>query len=113
AWARDEQPISLGAEAHPGFQSYNVSAYSKPAAMLRTLQGVVGDSLFQAFLREYYRRNLYRHPRPEDVVRTAEDVTGRDLDGFFNSWLRTVERPSFGLGKIRKERVGDRYRASV
>ena len=113
AWARDEQPISLSAEAHPGFQSYNVSAYSKPASMLRTLQGVVGDSLFHAFLREYYRRNLYRHPRPEDVIRTAEDVTGRDLDGFFNSWLRTVERPSFGLGAIRKERAGDGYRASV
>ena len=113
AWARDEQPISLASEAHPGFQSYNVSAYSKPAAMLRTLQGAVGDSLFHAFLREYYRRNLYRHPRPEDVVRTAEDVTGRNFHAFFHSWIQTVERPSFGLGKIRKERVGDRYRASV
>jgi len=113
AWARDEQPVSLGAEAYPGFDSYNVAAYSKAYCMLRTLQGVVGDSLFDAFLREYYRRNLYRHPRPEDVVRTAEDVTGRDLDGFFHSWIRTLERPSFGLGKIRNERAGDRYRSSV
>ncbi len=113
AWARDEQPVSLGAEAQPGFQSYNISAYSKPAAMLRTLQGVVGDSLFYAFLRKYYRWNLYRHPLPMSPELAAEDAVGRDLRAFFQSWIQTVERPSFGLGKIRKERTEGGYRTSV
>ena len=112
-WARDEQPIVTPSERHPGIQSYGVSAYSKPACMLRTLRGVVGDSLFDAFLHEYYRRYLFRHPRPADVVRTAEDVTRRDLDAFFQTWTETVDRPSFALGKIRKEREGSGYRTSV
>lgn len=113
AWARDERPIATAAEQHPGYDSYTVAAYSKPFCMLYTLRGIVGDSLFNAFLREYYRRNLFGHPRPDDVIRAAEDVTGRDLDAFFHTWTETVERPSFALGKIRKERAGEGYRATV
>ena len=113
AWARDEQPVSTAANEQPGVNSYNVSAYSKAYCMLRTLRGVVGDSLFTAFLQEYYRRNLFLHPRPRDVLRTAEEVTGRDLDSFFHSWVATVDRPSIALGKIRRERQGDGYRTSV
>lgn len=113
AWARDEQPSTTPAERYLGYSRYGVGAYSRPAVMLRTLRGIVGDSLFTEFLHEYYRRTLLRHPRPADVFQTAEDVSGQDLSEFFGSWIGTVDRAGFALGKVKRERMGMGYRTTV
>jgi len=114
AWTRDEQPIATPADGYLGYPAYGVAAYGKPSSMLHTLRGILGDSVFVAFLHEYYRRNLLRHPRPEDVVRAASDVSGQDLEPFFREWIDTVDRPSFALGGIRREREpAGGYRTAV
>ena len=123
AWARDEEPISTPADSSSSYDTYSVGAYTKPASMLLTLRGVMGDSTFTAFLREYYRRGLLRHPSPADVVRAANEVSGEDYSAFFRDWVETTARPSFALGKIRRERVAtpgaegaagpERHRATV
>ena len=109
AWARDERPLSTPANGHTGYTTYGTSAYSKPASMLHTLRGVLGDSVFTEFLREYYRRGVLRHPMPEDVRAAAEAVSGKDLSAFFHSWVETLERPSFALSNEGSKRTGDAY----
>jgi hypothetical protein len=106
AWARDEQPMSTPADRYHGYRAYAVASYSKPVAMLRALRSMLGDSVFVAFLHEYYRANLFRHPRPPDVVRAAEKVSGRDLSVFFHEWIETVEQASFAMDGTRSEREG-------
>ncbi len=113
AWARDEQPIATSADRCSGWATYGVAAYSKPAGMLHSLRGVLGDSIFTAFLREYYGRNLLRHPRPADVYQAASDASGEDLSDFFHSWVETVDRAGFALRKVHREREGDLYKTSV
>jgi hypothetical protein len=113
AWTRDEQPMNLGADAYANYATYGTAVYTKPACMLHTLEGVLGDSVFGAFLHEYCRRGLLRHPRPEDVFRTAADVSGRDLGRFFDDWVNTTKRASFALGGVRREREGSLHRSTV
>jgi len=109
AWAHDERTLSTPANGHTGYDTYGTSAYSKPASMLHTLRGVLGDSLFTEFLREYYQRGVLKHPMPEDVRAAAEAVSGQDLSGFFHSWVETLEQPSFALSKEGSKRSGDEY----
>jgi peptidase M1-like protein len=109
AWARDERPLSTPANGHTGYATYGTSAYSKPASMLHTLRGVLGDSVFTEFLREYYRRGVLRHPMPEDVRGAAEAASGQDLSGFFHSWVETLDRPSFSLSRKGSKRSSDGY----
>ena len=109
AWANDERTVSTPADGHTGYPTYGTSAYSKPASMLHTLRGVLGDSVFTEFLREYYRRGVLRHPKPEDVRAAAEAASGQDLSGFFHSWVETLEQPSFALSKDRSGRSADGY----
>ncbi|HEU5311251.1 MAG TPA: M1 family metallopeptidase, partial [Candidatus Eisenbacteria bacterium] len=113
AWSRDEEPIATPAQGHPGYRTYGVAAYSKPSMMLHTLRGVMGDSAFSAFLLEYVRRQGFRHPIPEDVYAVANEYHSEDLTEFFRSWIQTVDRPSFSLGKVRREREGERHRTCV
>jgi peptidase M1-like protein len=113
AWARDERPISFSADEHPGYPTYGTAAYTKPASMLTTMRGIMGDSLFTAFLHDYYRRNLFRHPRPADVVQAAQETTGEDWGPFFHSWTETVDRPSFSIGKVQREPIGKVNRTTI
>ena len=109
AWSHDERPLSTPANGHTGYDTYGTSAYSKPASMLHTLRGVLGDSVFTEFLREYYRRGVLKHPMPEDVRAAAEAVSGQDLSGFFHSWVETLEQPSLALYKRGSKHSGDEY----
>jgi hypothetical protein len=109
AWAHDERTLSTPANGHTGYDTYATSAYSKPASMLHTLRGVLGDSVFTAFLREYYKRGVLKHPMPEDVRAAAEAVSGQDLSGFFHSWVETLEQPSFGLIRVSSKHSGGEY----
>src|SRR5262249_12310523 len=105
--ARDEQPIDTPAERYLGGGAYAAGAYSKPAMMLHTLHGILGETRFRAFLREYYRSNLLRHPRPEDVVSAAERSTGLELSGWFATWLGGTGIPSISIRDIDRERIGE------
>ncbi len=65
--------------------------YSKPGAGLVILREyILGPERFDAAFREYIRRWAYKHPQPADFFRTLEDVSGEDLDYFWNGWFMTT-----------------------
>ena len=113
AWARDERPMSTPAEGFASYRDYDVASYSKPVMMLHSLRGMVGKPVFDRFLHLYYRDNLLRHPRPDDVIRAAEEIAGRDLSGFFHQWVETTDRPGFAIGQTDTRREGDVWRSTV
>ena len=113
AWARDEWPMNTPADSFPTGRVYNAASYSKTVAMLHTLRGMVGDSLFDAFLLRYARENSFRHPRPADVFGAAEQATGHDLGAFFHAWTETVDRAGFALGDASTERADAGWRSTV
>jgi hypothetical protein len=74
-----------------GDPASGISAYFKPGTVLRSLNAVVGDSVFRLAMTTYANEWLLKHPYPWDFFRTFERVSGRDLDWFFEPWwFRTV-----------------------
>lgn len=63
-----------------------VASYAKPATVLVALRGLLGDSLFLQAYRTYFRRWVFKHPKPWDFFNTFSDVARRDLDWFWRSW---------------------------
>ncbi|HMI30219.1 MAG TPA: M1 family aminopeptidase, partial [Candidatus Limnocylindrales bacterium] len=104
-YARDEVPIATPADECRGWAQYGVTAYSKPAMMLRALEGYMGKPKFSAFLHEYYRSNLLRHPRPADVVKAAEKVWGGDLGEWFAPWLYGTSVSDVSIGGVHHQRI--------
>ncbi len=87
--------------------SYSVNSYAKSALMLLTLERYLGKEVFSKVMKEYFRRFQFKHPKTEDFIKIVEEVSGRDLDWFFNSFLFSdgtidykVER--IGTKKLRK-----------
>lgn len=64
----------------------NIS-YSKTALWLMTLENHLGWETLQSILSTFFERYAFHHPRPEDFVAVAEEVSGRDLSWFFDQIL--------------------------
>jgi hypothetical protein len=74
-------------DRYPGYTSYGVASYYKTATVMVALRGVLGEETFHRALREYGRRWQYKHPLPQDLFNTFEDVAGRDLSWFWRTWF--------------------------
>ncbi|MCB1035362.1 MAG: M1 family metallopeptidase [Acidobacteria bacterium] len=59
-------------------------SYSKTSLWLATLERYLGWETLQRILSTFYQRWSFRHPGPEDFFAVAEEVSGQDLDWFFD-----------------------------
>jgi hypothetical protein len=75
--------------------TYGMMSYMKPAVILQTLMGIVGEETINEIFREYYRKWAFRHPSGRDFINVANEVVtringnrfGPDLNWFFDQTL--------------------------
>lgn len=60
--------------------------YNKGAAILHMLRNYIGDENFQSSLKLYLSRFAYKSTNVHDWKKVVEEVSGRNMDDFFNSW---------------------------
>lgn len=65
----------------------SVSTYQKASWVLHMLRAKIGDENFQRGIRQYYGSFRDRNAMTSDFVRIMEEVSGQELDPFFDSWL--------------------------
>ena len=73
---------------------FNEGVYTRGALTLHALRLEVGETVFVDILRKYYHRFAGGNVRTSDFIAVAEEVSGQDLDVFFDSWLYSQEMPS-------------------
>lgn len=83
----DADPIVRNAWQYYSGGSYSSMSYSKPALMLVTLENYLGKETMNKVMRAYFERFKFKHPKTTDFVNTANQVSGQDLDWFFNQML--------------------------
>jgi hypothetical protein len=74
-------------DRYPGYNTYGTATYYKMATVMVALRGVLGADTFNRALKEYGRRWEYKHPQPQDLFNTFEDVSGQDLSWFWRTWF--------------------------
>ncbi len=79
--------------------TYFGGAYSKPALAYYYLQEELGKELFQKSLQEFIHRWKFKHPIPYDFFFTFNQVSGKDLDWFWNSWFFQSGIPDLAIGE--------------
>ena len=58
-------------------------------------------------MKEYFRRWHFKHPNLNDFKRTMEDVSGADLDWYFDQWFHTTRTIDYGVYDVESARTGD------
>lgn len=62
-------------------------SYNKGGLIIHMLRNYVGDEAFYASLKKYLTDNAYTDVEAHELRLTFEDVTGKDLNWFFNQWF--------------------------
>jgi aminopeptidase N len=75
-------------------QLFGPAVYDRGAMTLQALRARVGDQAFFAILHDWASRYRYRTVTTADFVSLADEVSGRNLDGFFRTWLYTKGKPT-------------------
>jgi len=80
----DSDPIVKSAWQFISSGSYGVNSYQKPALMLLTLQYYLGLDVMKKIMQTYFERWKFKHPNTWDFFAVAEEISGQDLDWFFD-----------------------------
>lgn len=86
----EEGEIMRRSAYHYSPLAYGVASYDKPGSVLVALRQVLGRDVFYKAYREYAQRWKYKHPYPWDMWNTFENVSGKDLDWFWQAWYNTT-----------------------
>ncbi len=95
-----EEALSTHADHYNTNYAYEVGAYSKGAIFLAQLGYIVGDSVLDKILLEYYREWRFKHPNPNDFIRVAEKVSGIELQWYKQYWIYTTKTIDYAIGNI-------------
>jgi aminopeptidase N len=77
------------------FALLNDNNYPKGGWVLHMLRGIIGDETFFRGIRTYYERHLHTAVLTEDFRAVMEDVSGQDLEWFFQQWIYEPGFPTF------------------
>lgn len=65
----------------------NANSYQKGGWVLHMLRREAGDELFQRIIRSYYEKYKGSNADTRDFQKVAEEVSGKNLEWFFDQWL--------------------------
>jgi aminopeptidase N len=72
-------------------------SYEKGACILHMLRKYLGDDAFFSSLKLYLTRNKFKSAEVHDLRLAFEDVTGEDLNWFFNQWFLDKGHPELDI----------------
>lgn len=98
-----EQPLTTHADRHATNRSYGVNAYSKGALFLTQLGYIIGPENLSKTLKRFYSDFKFTHPTPNDFIRTAEKVSGFELDWYLTDWTKTTNTIDYGIKEVETE----------
>ena len=65
----------------------NINTYQKAGWMLHMLRHQLGDKLFWEGIRDYYTKYQNKNVMSSDFQKTMEQVSGKNLQEYFDQWL--------------------------
>ena len=101
-----EQPQSTHADRYDLNFAYGISAYSKGAIFLAQLGYVIGQDKLMETIRNYFETFKFKHPVPNDIKRTAEKVSGMELDWYLTDWTQTTNTIDYGIKEVTEKPNG-------
>ncbi|RPJ59518.1 MAG: M1 family peptidase [Acidobacteria bacterium] len=86
---------------------YSFYSYTKPELMLRTLENHIGKPAMARIMRTYHERWRFRHPGSQDFIDVANEVSGRDLNWFFDQFLKGSGPLDYQIAEVSTYQVPD------
>ncbi len=87
------------------FFSYGVNSYARTGVMLRTLENLLGEETMARVMRTYQQRWRWKHPAAPDFFRTVNEVSGRDMNWYFDQFVNGSNVLDYSIAEATSEPV--------
>jgi hypothetical protein len=98
-----EQPQTTHVDRYDENRPYSVSSYSKGEIFLSQLEYIIGKENVSKTLKKYFQDFKFKHPTPNDIKRTAERVSGANLDWYLTDWTKTTNTIDYGIKEVKED----------
>ena len=95
-----EEPMTTHADRFKYNTGYGMSAYDKGSIFLSQLQYVIGKDNFDKTLKKYFDDWAFKHPKPNDFIRSAENVSGLELDWYLLDWAQSTMTIDYSINSL-------------
>ncbi len=95
-----EQPETTHGDRYAYNFAYSINAYSKGEVFLAQLGYIIGQDKLMETLHKYYEDFKFKHPTPNDFIRTAEKVSGTQLHWYLTDWIETTNQIDYGIKEV-------------
>ncbi|MDB4768267.1 M1 family metallopeptidase [Flavobacteriaceae bacterium] len=95
-----EQPQTTHSDRYAYNSAYSIAAYSKGSIFLSQLGYIIGQDKLMETLKKYYTYFKFKHPTPNDIKRTAEKVSGLQLDWYLMDWTQTTNTIDYAIQEV-------------
>ena len=95
-----EQPLTTHSDRYKYNTAYSSAAYNKGTVFLAQLGYVIGEDNLSKTIKKYFNDFAFKHPKPFDIIRTAEHITDFELDWYFIDFAQTTNTIDYGVTAI-------------
>jgi hypothetical protein len=85
--------------------SYGSNAYDKPALVLWSLEGYLGEETFSKIMKVYAGRYAFKHPKPKDFIEVVNEIAGERMDWFFEQTLGSAKVLDYAVEEVSAKQV--------
>lgn len=98
-----EEPLTTHADHFNTNYAYGNAAYSKGAVFMEQLGYIVGASVRDQILLDYYRQWRFKHPNVNDLIRLSEKKSKMKLDWYKEYWVNSTKTIDYGIDSLWEE----------
>jgi aminopeptidase N len=88
--------------------SYGINSYPRTGITLRTLERYLGPDTMARVMRVYHQKWRFRHPASQDFFDTVNTVSGRDMNWFFDQFVKGIQTLDYEISNVTTEPVTTR-----
>lgn len=100
-----EETLSTHSDRYHTNTAYGVASYSKGSIFLSQLEYVIGEENVAKTLKKYFNDFSFTHPTPNDIKRSAEKISGLELDWYLNEWTQTTHTIDYGIKEVKGKEI--------
>ncbi|MCK9594062.1 MAG: M1 family aminopeptidase [Candidatus Omnitrophica bacterium] len=79
--------------------------YGKGSAILDMLKGQIGEAVFNRVIGRYASEFRFKNISLKEFIRICNEESGRDLNWFFEQWLKTSKICDYAVKEVRPDKV--------
>jgi len=95
-----EEPLTTHADRFNTNTAFQIGSYTKGSMFLAQLNYIIGEENVKKTLKKYFEDFKFKHPTPNDFKRTAEKISGIQLDWYLNEWIKTKHTIDYAIKKV-------------